>query len=126
MKYAIIPVLLISSCSFTQSLGSQLDKIHRATQSITTAALPILDATCRQLAVHCAENDDQYCQPLRKCDEVRGKFANTLIALYSALLLADTAAAIDDVESATKAVAEAVRLMGEMRNHLAEMGIKDV
>lgn len=125
MKKLFLPVLLLAGCAgWQESASAKLEYIHQASQSVVSAAIPIIDGMCRNAAIDCAERDDESCPALYKCDNYRRQFAFSVIALYQTLVAADAALAVGDEEEAWRAINQAITQMENLRQVMKDLGLR--
>ena len=78
---------------------------------------------CMAVAQDCKAREDAECPMWYKCDAIRAKVFDGVIALKLAIMDAESARAIGDEEHFDVAVQKAIQLVAEVHKQLKEMGL---
>lgn len=124
MKPLLLALVFLAGCAHIKPTSERLNDMHRAVSTVITAAMPLIEGACHDAAINCAEEGDELCAPLQKCDAFRHNFARSVVALYNALLIADVALAAGDEAEAWEAINKATEILNVIRDGLRDIGLR--
>ena len=130
MKVAIIAALALAACNgcagWQQEVNTGLDYAHQAGVAARDSGADLVDAKCIAEAQKCIAvgiTSAPECPLYMSCASAREHIAKALIALQMAILDGKAALAVGDEPGANEAVAKAIALASQIRQHLSELGL---